>query len=265
MTIRASQTPVSLSALKIACFLAAAAGLLIVIGLTTQWLRFLTGFERGTGWTDLFNLDRESNIPSFFSASLLLLSGGVLALIAAMERKRAGLRSWQWTGLSLVFVYLAIDEAASIHELFIRPTRHLLGEWATGFLAFAWVIPFGILLAFFLVVYFRFWYRLPSRTRALVLVGGVLYVGGAVIVELFAGAYVSNHGKTGMSYSLLVGLEESMEMFGAIVFLYAMLDYLARNWPTIQFSLSSEASTASIESVNTDRSDPIRYDNVHFS
>lgn len=83
-----------------------------------------------------------------------------------------------WKFLSLIFLYLSLDEACSIHEISMSPLKAALN--ASGFLSFAWVIPASIFLAIFLLVFLRFIKALPQKTRSLFIKAGTLYVSGAL-------------------------------------------------------------------------------------
>ena len=56
--------------------------------------------------------------------------------------------------------------------------------------------------------------------------GAVVYVGGALGVEMIGGAYVEEHGIWNFNTILLVNLEEVMEMYGASLFIYFLLESL---------------------------------------
>src|SRR5919109_4164080 len=57
-----------------------------------------------------FSLDREANVPSWFSSALLLTAAAVLALVALDALARNARWGRHWAGLSLVFVVLSLDE-----------------------------------------------------------------------------------------------------------------------------------------------------------
>jgi hypothetical protein len=60
----------------------------------------------------LFNLDGERNIPATFSGLLWL----VVALLAYLAGRAEGGRALAWKALGALFVLLAIDEVAEVHE-----------------------------------------------------------------------------------------------------------------------------------------------------
>ena len=55
---------------------------------------------------------------------------------------------------------------------------------------------------------------------------GVLFLSGAIGLELIGGSYFAAHGELNMSYVLIVTVEETLEMVGAAVLLYGLLAYI---------------------------------------
>ena len=101
----------------------------------------------------LFDFDYECNIPTLYSSIALIISSALLFLIALNCKKKKS-SYIPWLGLSLIFLFLSIDEINSIHEKLTVPFREMLG--ASGFLYFTWVIPYGLALAVFIIVYSKF-------------------------------------------------------------------------------------------------------------
>ena len=66
-----------------------------------------------------FNFDQEANFPSLYSALALGFSSYLLIIIATLKRADRSRFAQKWKTLSYIFLFLAIDEACSIHELFI--------------------------------------------------------------------------------------------------------------------------------------------------
>ena len=110
-----------------------------VIGMTLKF-----GFDKpfAFGLVPLTDFDREGNLPTIVSSLMLLLCAVLLALIAYTVRNRKASGWIGWVGLSLLFLFVAIDESVSIHEQLIRPVREMFK--LSGVLYFAWVIPYGI-------------------------------------------------------------------------------------------------------------------------
>lgn len=203
---------------------------LLLAHLITQALKYFWGHDYQLGFERLFNLDRENNIPSWYSSSALLLCSALLAMIWLAKKQARERYVAHWAALSMIFLALSLDEAASLHERAIDPLRQALH--ATGYLYYTWVVP-GIALVLVIgLCYLPFLAHLPTRTRRLCLLAGSLYVGGAVGVEMLGAQYHSLHGvdtQAGvdtMAYALIVACEEGLELLGILVFIYALSSYL---------------------------------------
>jgi len=188
-------------------------------------LRFELGFSYAFGLIDTFNLNFENNVPTFFSAFLLLFAAVLLAVQAGIESGSWSSVYWRW--LAVIFAFLALDEDASLHELLIDPVRTAL-SLAAGPLQFAWTIPYGVLLIVLAAIFVRFVGTLPPRTRHRFVVAAAIYLGGAMGCELVAGWYLAwNADVEDLGYHILVGVEESLEMGGVVVFIHALLEHIA--------------------------------------
>jgi hypothetical protein len=179
-----------------------------------------------------FDLNKEMNIPTLFSTLQLVLASALLAVVSAHARRTKARDPFYWAGLALVFAFLAGDEFCAWHEHLIAPLRRTLH--ATGALSFTWVVPYSALVLLFVVGYVRFWWRLPPRTRRLFAVAGVLYVGGAIGMEMVGSKIFTVYGWESLQFELEVMVEEAMEMTGVAVFVYAILCYLGERVGTIE-------------------------------
>lgn len=213
-------------------------GLLGTLSLLGQFSHFILGHGRLFGFVPEFNVNNENNIPTYFSALLLLSAGGLLGLIARLVREIEGPFRRHWLGLAFVFAYLSIDEISSLHERVGAPLRESLGT--SGVLHYAWVIPGIALLLLFAVVYLRFFLHLPARWKGLFALSGLLYVTGGLGLELAGGWYDSHFGYESFTYSVLTTIEEMLEMSGAAVFIYTLLSYLRAHVPALHVSLGTE-------------------------
>ena len=198
-------------------FLSALALLLIVLSLLATFWQQRIGRER---WlTRLFNLDREWNVPTLLKTGLWLLDAGLLLLAARLGLGDGRYRR-RWTGLGLLLLLLAVDELLQFHEQLSEPLRALTG--VDGFLHFAWVLPAMGLLLLLAVLFARPWLSLPARYRLRFALAALIYLGGAVGVELVGGWLWSHNGPGSWSYLLATQLEEALQLSGE-VFLFATL------------------------------------------
>ena len=215
------------------------AAILIAANLAVLITDYLTGYDLKMvqRLVKVFSVDHELNAPAFFSTLILLFSSVLLAVITHFKREQRSPCVWYWAILSLGFLFMAFDEMASAHEKLIEPMRTVLGVTDLGVFYFAWVVP-GIVLVVGLGFFFlRFWWNLPSKTRACFFIAATLYLGGAIGMELLDGSFAELYGKKNLTYMLLSTLEESLEMAGIIIFIYGLLGYIAETTKTLVFRL----------------------------
>jgi len=229
-----AQMDLTLSTGKLMKILTIAVAVLTLVGLTVP---FLKKYAPGLPFREyqLINLAEETNIPTWFSTLALFICSAILGLIAVTKRKLKDHYARHWIALALIFTYLSMDEAACIHDRlcdFLGKAYHL-----TGIFLFAWVIPGGVVVILVGLAYLRFVLALPSRTKGLVVLSAVLYVGGALLTEMFSSWIASTYGMLTFSYRLVSTFEESLEMSGVALFIYTLLDYIGRQWPALTIRL----------------------------
>ena len=184
------------------------------------------GFGADKHWLDVVNMDRELNLPTLFSTLLLMMSAVLLQRLSTIEWND---NAADWTLLSRIFGFLALDEALQIHEILILPgLRHQIHPA----LASTWVIPYGLIALGLLWRFRRFLTALPAKTSARFLRAGSIYLTGAIGMEM-VGSFAVRSGLIRLHslwYGAITGIEESLELFGLILFLYALMqELLMRN------------------------------------
>lgn len=231
---------ISLDPSALAWRLAMVAMLLVAGYIGMQSFRLSTHYEYFSGLAlarVLVDLDGENTLPALFSTVLLLSAGALLALIARLERRDDAPDATKWTLLAIGFLLMGMDEALALHEHLIAPLRALLGGRELGIFYFAWVIPGIVLVAALGAFFLPFLWRLPRGTAIAFALAAAIYLGGALGVELAEGWWREGHGHRNAVYHLLVSLEEGMEMLGAIVFIRALLEYLARHHGEVRLGI----------------------------
>ena len=140
-----------------------AIGLIVLANLFTVYLIFNSvGMESKVPrlLIKLFNVNLEANLPTYFSA-LVLLSDAILLALIAYRKKALGENFWHWIGLSTIFVFISLDEMIQIHEQFRAPMEALFNT--SGILYFAWFIPYVAMVIILGIAYFKFMMRLPKK------------------------------------------------------------------------------------------------------
>lgn len=213
--------------------------LVILSALGSYYFHYL-GYQNSFSafYVKLFDLNTEGNLPTLFSTLLLLSASALLFLIFIKSRISADKSHLYWLFLSGLFMFLALDESLQIHEK-VTNMINLIGNEGEvkaiterpGFLRYVWVVPYlGLVVVLFFVLY-RFLWKLPSATRNLFLLSGGMFVGGAVGLEFLEGYYDSTLGSNFYTV-ILYTIEEGLEMGGVVIFIYALLKFLAGNTET---------------------------------
>ena len=178
------------------------------------------------GLVDLFDFAIEGNIPSFYSAVAILFCSALLALITHANWHKTDGNRFYWLGLTILFLFLAIDEAAAIHESVGSYFERFLND--EGFLHFMWVVPYGIATAVLGLVYLKFVRDLPKNTRKRFIAAGVIYLTGVLGIEMFGAREADLHGTETVTYCILYTFEELLEMLGIVLFIYSLVSHLTQ-------------------------------------
>ena len=132
---------------------------LVVLHLLSMLSWFGFGYVYLKGFVPLFNLESEKNVPTLFASLQLFIAAVLLGICAARQKLREGKYFRHWAGLSAIFIFLAFDESALLHEKTLNFTREVFGT--SGLLYYSWVIPFGIFALIVMLAYSRFLLALP--------------------------------------------------------------------------------------------------------
>lgn len=155
----------------------------------------------------MFELDEENNLPTWFSSFILLN----VAFFVYVSSYRPNLpKRAHWRFIAFGFLVLAIDEVAGMHETF------------NSSIEINWAILGAILVLFIAAAYVPFLLSLRGKLALLFILAGALFISGAIITELLSEDMDSDS----WGYAVAVALEEGLEMFGALLFLWLNLKEL---------------------------------------
>lgn len=210
-----------------------AAAVVSLLGLVVEIIHYTTA----TGWPTLglFSLSLEGNFPTWYSSLLLFACGITLLLVAKGARQNTAPFARRWALLGCIFLFMSLDEAVELHEQLGRLFK------GHGVLYFSWVIPASVIVLIIGLAYLPFLKHLPSKTRLRFIVAGILYVGGALVLELPLGAWAERAGTENLVYVLIDWVEESLEIFGATLFLVSLLAHLGETHGGLQLAAKEAA------------------------
>ena len=234
------KTTITIARKRLALILIGIAALLCITSITLKFIEWELS-TNSTYWyyqtVRLFNVNRETSIPTWYSTLLLLSSAVLLAITAYSAKMKKGRYIIHWWLLALIFTYLSIDEAAAIHEKFTIYFQENLN--LTGHLYFGWLlvgIPFALIVG---LIYLKFLLHLPMQTRLHFIFAATLYVGGAIAIEsISSNLWYLNDG-TSLEYSAVGTVEEFFEMSGVILFIYGLLTYISENTAGIEVRIKA--------------------------
>jgi len=229
-TVAKPQVRLVLSTRRIVKALSVATGVLLLIHLFTLWLvaNDTSGSLFVKHMDQLFNFNNEENFPTFFSSSILLFAALLLLIISQLTKSRAEGRH-KWFVLSMIFFFLAFDEAVEIHERLNDITYGFLGK---DHQHWSWVVPYTILSAALGIYFFRFVMRLPVVIRNNFILSGFVYVFAAAGLEQIEGRLMKIFDPA-VILPITTTLQELFEMVGVILFIFGLLTYISMKFETI--------------------------------
>lgn len=182
-----------------------------------------------------FDLGFEPSIPGYFSSVLMLISSVLLWVIFQINQNESKSQRVYWFSLSLIFLYLSVDEAVMIHEM----ADGALQRWlqTSGVFFLAWVIPAIVVVTIVGACYIPFLCSLDRQTRNLFILAGSVFVGGAIGMEMAASKIVEANELSSLKYAIFQTVEEGMEMIGVLIFIAALAGYIRKKTKEITFAI----------------------------
>ncbi len=171
-----------------------------------------------------FDLNKERNIPTYAQGIQLLAVAGLLYLISQEAQKRDKGNRKYWFSLSLIFVFLALDEVFQIHDQFNNILKPLAA--LSQYLHFPWVVVYVPLLLVVGAFYIKFLAGLPRRWAWHIITAGGIYVTGAVVMEIIGASYTARFGRRHIAYAFFTSVEEILEIVGIAYFAIVLIHYI---------------------------------------
>ena len=211
---------------------------LLALSLVGQFSRLELGYDTVKGLVPMFFVDYESNIPTWYSSMALMLASVLAGFLALTSKRVAKENVIYWAGIWLLFMLLSLDEIVGIHERAIEPLNEIYDF--TGFLGYSWVILGAIAVAIFTALFLRFVLRQRPFVRNLIILSGVVFVGGAIGVEMISAWIDAQRGLENWQYVIAVTIEEGCEMTGVAIFIHALMLVLHDQIEKIHLSMYAE-------------------------
>ena len=207
------------------------------------------------GMRRLFNMGAEASIPTYFSTLQLFLAALLLSLISRNEYETSNPDRWRWALLALGLLIMSVDEVAQIHDVLVADIVRPIVREAQGFSSdkwyyvvfgeMPWLVAYLPLVGLLFAVYVPFLRRLPRRYLILFISAGIMFVGGAMGLDMVEG-YLNSENIRGLIFQVNRMVEETCEMAGIMIFIYALMNYIRDKGIVLRFIAGPELHSRTV-------------------
>ena len=198
-----------------------------------------------TPWSWVY-FDLEANIPTLYTIMLLGLASLLCWLVSPLGRTGTE-GKWGWRILGLAFLFVAADEYLTIHETLDKILKNAVET--TGALYYVWIVPYAAIAAFFGIILLPWFWKLSGPVKTLFMVSGLLYLGGAIGMEVVGGLIITDPANIAIEqnwkipeFVIAITIEESLEMIGLSLFIWTIFRYISA--PTGRLGITINAGEA---------------------
>ena len=196
------------------------------------------GYHQVWGLVVAFDIGSEANVPTYWSV-VVMVAAGLLPFWIAAEARRKGLPFvWQWRVLGTLLLLMSLDEAAQLHDGVLgRIWNQTVGR-GEGIAYYGWYLPLIPVVILIGLAYLPFLRHLPRRYTWFFVASAAVYFLGAIGAEMvesvlaFRG-FIGPNAESQIIEDTSQLVEESLEIAGMTLFVYALLDYLVRDRSTL--------------------------------
>jgi hypothetical protein len=203
-------------------------GTLLLAALFCLFLIFGLKLENGLGFVPLFDINGEYNIPALYSACAIWFSAALLFFIHKQEIKAGTPKAYYWRHFAYLFIFLGIDELASIHEIFGRFAPMIWERFPSLYISRKWIIPFTPVVLAMAVYFFRFFLLLSKQNKIRFAAAGVVFLSGAVGIEILGEWFANKYNMPRIFRGFSAIAEEGCEMIGIVLFIRGLLMHIQR-------------------------------------
>lgn len=182
-----------------------------------------------------FDLDDEASVATWFSQALFLAISICAALAAYLSSRAAVRRLWQF--IAVLGLLISVDEVAGLHEFVLQSLHNIFfRDSAPTITNNAWLLVTPFILAAVMWFIWKTAKLLPRRTIMLFSVGIFTFLIGAVFFDALA-SIVDR--ETFWNQGIFIAIEETLELLGNVIVLYAIADYIeSQHGPRLKSALS---------------------------
>lgn len=218
---RAPGRSVTIRLRQVMLFLWGAVAVVVLASLLQDVLIFLLPEAGFSDRIYRLDLDTEGSLPTWFSSGLMLVCALALLAIAVQAKARGLVKALPWFLLSAAFLALSLDEIAMLHEGLSAALAARVDN--SGLFYFAWALPALVICLVGLACFVPFILSFGGLDRLLLVGSAVVFLSGAIGMEMLGGAEAEAAGIDTLRYRLLATIEETLEFAGLLIFLLFLL------------------------------------------
>lgn len=201
---------------------------ILIAHLVLQYLNLII-YDQQNGFiyelSNRFDMDDESSIATWFSQAIFIAISAGAALAAYLSSVTAVRRLWK--SIAVLSLLLSIDEVTAMHELILQSLHNIFFKDTSSTInGNAWLLVAPFVFAGALWLLWKIAKLLPRRT--LILFSGAIFtfLVGAVFVDMLASLVER---ETFINQGIIIAIEETLELLGSVLVLYAIADYIEDN------------------------------------
>jgi len=202
---------------------------LAVLNVVHVLVAIVAGYRPGGDLRDLLSINIENSVGQWYNELLLIGAAALLAVAAHATRGTNDAR--YWTGLAVLFVYLAAAEMTAAHDRIGSALSDSFTRAGVVATVVAVLVVAGAALG---MPVLRFLGRLTTTERWAIVWAGVTYVLGALVFQEVVVRVLARSRRLPDAQRWVVEtIAENLEMVGLIVFMYGIGHVLARMGETV--------------------------------
>jgi hypothetical protein len=105
---------------------------------------------------------------------------------------------------------------------------------------YGWIIPAVFGVTIFVLAYIPFLVKLPKDTSILIFLAGAIFIFGAVGMEIAALPWQEEGVDSDIWSGALIVTEEFLEKIGIVLFIFALMSYMAKHMKDTSFMFCEE-------------------------
>lgn len=190
--------------------------------LTLVIARITATSAHGWFWDEIhenLSLGVEFNLPTWFASMLWGLFAVIAWYLATADHGRRVL----WRMVAVVGLMGSIDEYLMLHDRLSAPGSFVENVIGIDLGGATWVLPGIVVAGLIATVLARFVLSLPATTRRDLIIGGLLFLAGAIGFEVISSLAFEATATVNWVFVVTMHIEESLEYAGVIVAIRGLL------------------------------------------